>query len=204
MWSPGTLIQCYGVTCYSQNTFPIKYPRVAVKRTLSFRALLHGEDTDTRDMSCWYGSLTPFLNQWHSWWGMLCYESTKNPMDNDIKTCSGGVCCPNAWGPVRIRKSNPEGVSPRNLTYCSHKPECSGTTNSDRFVLIRIITWHFQFQPVNVSNLRVKGAYVLEAGAFSRAPPIVTSGSAPKRWELSPHNTRRQGMLCSLGAASRL
>ena len=30
-------------------------------------------------------------------------------------------------------------------------------------VLITIITWHFSFQPVDVSNLSVKGAYVLEA-----------------------------------------
>ena len=46
-------------------------------------------------------------------------------------------------------------------------------------VIITIITWHFQFHPVNVSNLRVKGTYVLEARAVSRAPPIVTSRGAP-------------------------
>ena len=68
---------------------------------------------------------------------------------------------------------------PRDLTYCSHKPECIGTTNPDRSVLITIITWRFQFHPVNVSNLHVKGAYVLEARAVSRAPPIVTSRGAP-------------------------
>ena len=96
-----------------------------------------------------------------------------------IKTGFGGVCCPNARGRVRNRKSNPEGVSPRDLTYCSHKPECIGTTNLDRSVLITIITWHFQFHPVNVSNLHVKGAYVLEARAVSRTPPIVTSSGAP-------------------------
>ena len=65
------------------------------------------------------------------------------------------------------------------LTYYSHKRECIGTTNPDRSVLITIITWHFQFHPVNVSNLRVKGAYVLEARAGSRAPPIATSRGAP-------------------------
>ena len=48
---------------------------------------------------------------------------------------------------MRNRKSNPDGVSPRDLTYCSHKPECIGTTNPDRSVLITIITWHFQFHP---------------------------------------------------------
>ena len=67
---------------------------------------------------------------------------------------------------------------PRDLTYCSHKPECIGTTNPDRSVLITIITWHFQFHPVNVSNLCIKDAYVLEARAVSRAPPIVTSRGA--------------------------
>ena len=56
--------------------------------------------------------------------------------------------CPNARRHVRNRKSNPEGVSPRDLTYCSRKPECIGTTNPDRLVLITIITWHFQFHPV--------------------------------------------------------
>ena len=61
----------------------------------------------------------------------------------------------------------------------SHKPECIGTTNPDRSVLIPIITWHFQFHSVNVSNLHVKGTFVLEARAVSRAPPIVTSRGAP-------------------------
>ena len=60
-----------------------------------------------------------------------------------INTGSGGICCPNAQGRVRNRKSNLEGISPRDLTYCSHKPECIGTTNPDRSVLITIITWHF-------------------------------------------------------------
>ena len=65
-------------------------------------------------------------------------------------------------------------VSPRDLTY-SYKPECIGTTNPDRSVLITIISWHFQFHPVSISNLHVKKTYVLEARAVSRAPPIVTS-----------------------------
>ena len=73
--------------------------------------------------------------------------------------CSGGVCCHNARGRVRNRKSHPEGVSPRDLTYCSHKPECVVPTNPDRSVLITIITWHFQFRPVNVSILHLKYDY---------------------------------------------
>ena len=32
---------------------------------------------------------------------------------------------------------------------------------------------------MNASNLHVKGAYMLEAGAVSRAPPIVMSRGAP-------------------------
>ena len=95
-----------------------------------------------------------------------------------IKTGSGGVCCPNARGHVRNRKSNPKGVSRRDLRYCSYKPECIGTTNPDRPVLITIITWHFQFHPMNISNLNVKGAYMLEARAVSCTPPIVTSRGA--------------------------
>ena len=91
----------------------------------------------------------------------------------EIMTGSGGVCCPNARGRVRNRKSNPEGVSPRDLTYCSHKPECIGTTNPDRSDLITIIIWHFQFRPVNVSNLQVKDANVFEARAVSLAPPLL-------------------------------
>ena len=45
------------------------------------------------------------------------------------------------------------------LTYCSHKPECIVTTNPNRSVLITIITWHFQFCPVNVSILHFKYDY---------------------------------------------
>ena len=62
--------------------------------------------------------------------------------------------------------------------FCSHKPEYIGTTNPDRSVLITI-TGHVQFHAVNVCNLHVKGAYVLEARAISQAPPIVMSRGAP-------------------------
>ena len=60
-----------------------------------------------------------------------------------------------ARGRVRNRKSNPEGVSPRDLTYSSHKPEYIVTTNPDRSALIPIITWHFQFRTVNVGILHL-------------------------------------------------
>ena len=60
---------------------------------------------------------------------------------------------------VRNRKSNPEGVIPRDMTYCSHKPVCMMTTNSDWSVLITIITSHFQVHPVNASILCLKYEY---------------------------------------------
>ena len=47
-------------------------------------------------------------------------QSTVNRLKG-LKTGSGGVCCPNSRGRMRNRKSNSEGVSPRDLTYCSHK-----------------------------------------------------------------------------------
>ena len=47
----------------------------------------------------------------------------------------------------------------RYLTYCSHKPEYTVTTNHDRSVLITIISWHFQFHRVNVSVIHSKYGY---------------------------------------------
>ena len=46
------------------------------------------------------------------------------------------------------------------IPYCLHKPECIGTTKPNRSVLITILTWQFPFNPVNVSNLHVKGTFV--------------------------------------------
>ena len=51
------------------------------------------------------------------------------------------------------------GSHSQDLTYYSHKPECIMTTNPDRSVLITIITWHFQFRPVNVSHLHLRYEY---------------------------------------------
>ena len=76
-----------------------------------------------------------------------------------IKTNSGGVCCHNAWGHMRNKKSNPKADRPRDSTYCSHKPQCIVPTNPDRSVLITIITWCFQFHPVNVSILPLNYEY---------------------------------------------
>ena len=49
-----------------------------------------------------------------------------------------------------------EAVKPRDLKHCLHKPNCIVTTNPDRSVLITIITWHFQFQLVNVFSVSVE------------------------------------------------
>ena len=76
-----------------------------------------------------------------------------------MRRAGGSASCHHARDRVRNRKSNPEGVSPRDLMYCSHKPECMVTTNPDSSVSISIITWHFQFHPVNVSILHLKYEY---------------------------------------------
>ena len=78
---------------------------------------------------------------------IILVQNCQEGFDSRIKTGSGEVCCPSARGRVRNRKSNPEGGSQRDFTYCMHKPECIGTINPSRSVLITIITWHFQFHP---------------------------------------------------------
>ena len=47
----------------------------------------------------------------------------------------------------------------RGLDVLFAQTECIVTTNPDRSVLITIITWHFQFRPVNVSILHLKDDY---------------------------------------------
>ena len=76
-----------------------------------------------------------------------------------IKTGSEGVCCHDARGHVRNRKSNPSAHRPRDLTYCSHKAERIVTTNTDRSVLITINTSYFQFHLLNISFLHFKYQY---------------------------------------------
>ena len=82
-----------------------------------------------------------------------------NTYDYGMKTGSGGVRCHNAQGRVRNSKSNLEGVRPRDLKYCSHKPECIVTTNPYGSILIAFITCHFQFRPMNASILYLKCQY---------------------------------------------
>ena len=84
------------------------------------------------------------------------------------KVGSGWVCCHNARGRMRNRKS-----------------KCIVTTNSDWSVLMTIITWQFQFHLVNVSIVMVL------------TTPIVTSRDAPWQQELLPHNAHRQETLYS-------
>ena len=49
-----------------------------------------------------------------------------------------------------------EGACETGSQTGNRKPECIVTTNPDRSVLIPIITWHFQFRPMNVSILHLK------------------------------------------------
>ena len=60
---------------------------------------------------------------------------------------------------MRNGKSNREAYRPRDLTYCSHKPECIVTTNPDWLELTTIITRHFQFHHVNINVLHLKYEY---------------------------------------------
>ena len=119
------------------------------------------------------------------WSRVMRFKSCARPETSKSTMCSKYVCVLKGLRPVLegfvvpMHEGACETGSQIPRAYCSQKPECIGTTNPDRSVLITIITWHFQFHPVNVSNLRVKGAYVLEARAVSRAPPIVTSRGAP-------------------------
>ena len=61
---------------------------------------------------------------------------------------------------------------PRDLTHCLHKPKCIVTTNPGRLVLITIITWQFQFHPMNVSILCLKYKFrVRSESRFICYPP---------------------------------
>ena len=76
-----------------------------------------------------------------------------NGLFKELRPVLEGFVVPMHEGSCENRKLNPEGFIPRDLTHCLHKPECIGTTNPDRLVLI---TWHFQLHPVNVNNLHLK------------------------------------------------
>ena len=76
-----------------------------------------------------------------------------------IKTGSGRICCNNARGHVRNRKSNPEAVRLRDGTYFSHKPKCIVPTKPNRLFLMTIISWYFQLQPLNVGILCLKDKF---------------------------------------------
>ena len=56
-------------------------------------------------------------------------------------------------------ESEADADRPRDLAYCTCKPECIVTTTPDRSILITIITWHFQFPLVNCSILHLRYEY---------------------------------------------
>ena len=68
-----------------------------------------------------------------------------------VKSGSGGV--------VRTVRQIPRAKAHGIWLPVSHAPSCIVTTNPDRSVLITIITWHFQFRPVNVSIFHLKYDY---------------------------------------------
>ena len=63
---------------------------------------------------------------------------------------SGTPC---GW-PASRHGSPSKAVRPRDLTPCSHKPICIVTKYPNRCVVIMIITWHIQFQLVNIHHLK--------------------------------------------------
>ena len=103
---------------------------------------------------------------------------------------------------MRNRKSNPEGISPRDSTFRLHMPEYMVTTNPDRSVLIMIITWHFQFHPMNVSILQLKYEYRAQSASRFACYSHCYVTRCPLMTELLPHNSLHQGMLHSICATS--
>ena len=75
-------------------------------------------------------------------------------------------------------------TGPRHWTYCWHTPKCTVTTKADRLVFF--IPWISQFsnQEANI---------VFEASSVLPDSPIVTPCGAPKRPQLTPHNSVVKG-----------
>ena len=74
---------------------------------------------------------------------------------------------------------------------CGNKPQQISLNHAYHMAFV-IIQRKFQCSPLK------KGNVLLHAIAVSRASPMVTSHGIPWRWDLSPHDVRRQGTLKSL------
>ena len=140
----------------------------------------------------WVCALTPLLSYRRPEWKLVWFGEILDDvcfhgfwLQQDITGSSNGLRPSHIEYALRsinifdVLKAIPTNNVQDPIWRCVGKPECIGTTNPVRSVLIMTIKWYFQFHPVNASNLHVKGAYVLEARAVSRAPPIVTSRGAP-------------------------
>ena len=65
---------------------------------------------------CWPSSMSPYGVTRPQW-----VKGLRPVLEGFVVTMHTGAC---------NRKSNPQTVRPRDLTYCSHKPECIVTTNT--------------------------------------------------------------------------
>ena len=107
------------------------------------------------------------------------------------KTVSGGVSLCNARGRVRLR---------RPLTREFER--VVRTSPSSLWQTLQICLNH---DYISILYLKSECAnMMLKERAVSRAIPIVTSRGAAKRRELSPHNARHEGSLCSSHVTSNL
>ena len=85
--------------------------------------------------------------------------NTSIPLDSNHMFCRYGCDLHLKIFRLYFRRGKTWGVSPRDLTYCSHKSVCIVTTNPGGSVLIAFISCYFQFRPVNVSILYLRCQY---------------------------------------------
>ena len=85
--------------------------------------------------------------------------NTSIPLDSNHMFCRYGCDLHLKIFRSYFRRGKTWGVSPRDLTYCSHKSVCIVTTNPGGSVLIAFISCYFQFRPVNVSILYLRCQY---------------------------------------------
>ena len=107
-------------------------------------------------------------------WIWSSFKGLRPVLEGFVVTMREGAC--------KTGSQIPRALARWILTYCSYKPECIVTTNPDRSVLIAIITWHFQFCPVNVSILhftyeyraRIEGLFACYSHCYVTCCPLAT------------------------------
>ena len=80
-----------------------------------------------------------------------------------IKAGSGGVYCHNARGRMQTGGPIPRPLGRGIGRIVRPSPSALWQQTPPEPVLITIITWHFQFHPMNVSILHLKGEYDVQS-----------------------------------------